>query len=73
MSSDGEKTNKPQIFVMGKETKVSLSGVVTLSNENSKIKLEVPGIMPSRLGMKQLEVNQVNAHSSFINKLKSAK
>jgi len=73
MSAEGEKMDNPQKFKLGEETKVSVSGVVTLVNGSNRLKLQVPGMMPKLMGSKQLEVDQVAAHSDFIQKLKAAK
>lgn len=73
MSAEGEKLDSPQVFKLAEEAKISISGIVILSNGSSKLKLQVPGMMPKIMGAKQLEVDQVTAYGEFIEKIKSGK
>lgn len=73
MTDEGEAMANPQTFKLGQETKVSMSGMISLANDKGRIKLQVPGIMPKLMGSKQLEVSQASAQSAFFEKLKGAK
>lgn len=70
MSAAGESLDDPKTFKIGSETKVSMSGMVSLSNGVDKIKVQVPGALPKLMGMKQLEVTQLEAQSLLIQRLK---
>lgn len=71
MTADGEKTKDAMRFKVGEETKVTISGMIALSNGTDKIKLQVPGMIPKVMGMKQLEVTQVEKTSTLFELLKS--
>lgn len=70
MTADGEKISEAMTFKVGQETKVSLSGAISLANSEKKIKLQVPGMLPNMMGMKQLEVSQPEEQSALFTLLK---
>ena len=71
MSSDGEKIKEPMRFKVGSETKITLYKLISLANETKKIKVQVPGIVPDTMGIKQLQISQVENTSAFFELLKA--
>lgn len=70
ISKSGEVSGQVYKFTEADEKKVNLYGKVVLANENKKLKITVPGVVPSIAGTKQMPINQVEATGALIAMIK---
>lgn len=73
IDKEGHIDDASHVYKRKDNCKVGVTGAVVLDNNSRKIKIEVPGIVPSIPGTKQLSVNQVEKQSKFVQHVKSFK
>ncbi len=73
IDKEGNITEVYYTYKRNHACKVNMTGSVILSNDSKKIRLDVPGIVPSIPGTKQLCINQIESQSQFVQFVKDFK
>lgn len=73
ISKDGLKKGESLTFTREDDCKMNLYGKVCLANAAKKLKLTVPGVVPSMPGTRQLPINQMDQSFKLIEIVKGFK